>query len=273
MTYGGTAGGPPCGLRPARVGAVPPRWPRWRGCLDDGWRGCVTFIAVEPLLQWEGADHPRGRSNGRIDDPVLGRFLSADIVVQFPDAITSYNRYAYVMNNPLAFTDPSGYFIAEIVTALIAFAQASPLIFAASVAATAGQIALLTGHQTAARKFFAAAIMFATAGTMYAPIGAMAAGGLQSGSIEGAVLAAVLSAGLFSMAGGLADVAMLREATALPDFMGPVQPSTFSVGGMGRAGMHFGAGAVRAMIGGSDPLRGGFSAGFAEIAGPMVSGT
>ncbi|TAG47633.1 MAG: hypothetical protein EAZ30_08835 [Betaproteobacteria bacterium] len=125
---------------------------------------------MEPLLQWEGADHPRGRNNGRIDDPVLGRFLSADIVVQFPDAITSYNRYADVMNNPLAYTDPSGYFVAQIVTALIAFAQASPLIFAASVAATAGQIALLTRHQTAARKFLAAAIMFATAGRCTPPL-------------------------------------------------------------------------------------------------------
>lgn len=48
--------------------------------------------------------------NGRIYDPLIGRFMSADPYIQAPDNLQSYNRYAYVMNNPLAFTDPSGYF-------------------------------------------------------------------------------------------------------------------------------------------------------------------
>jgi len=48
--------------------------------------------------------------NGRIYDPLLGRFLSADIVVQAPGSLQSYNRYSYVMNNPLSLTDPSGFF-------------------------------------------------------------------------------------------------------------------------------------------------------------------
>jgi len=47
--------------------------------------------------------------NGRVYDPVLGRFLSADPQIQFPDNLQSYNRYSYVMNNPLVFTDPSGF--------------------------------------------------------------------------------------------------------------------------------------------------------------------
>jgi hypothetical protein len=212
--------------------------------------------------------------NGRIYDPVLARFLSADIVVQMPGAITSYNRYAYVMNNPLAYTDPSGYFIEEIIVAIIAFAQSSPLLFAASVASTASTIAFATGHNTAGRRFLAAAIMFATAGTPYAVMGAFAAGGVQSGSIEGAIMAG-LGAGLFAAAGGIADAAMFNEMAefATSGAMGPTVPSAFSVGGIGRAGMHFGAGAVRAMMSGGDPVRGGFSAGFAEIAGPYVSGT
>ncbi len=48
--------------------------------------------------------------NGRIYDGMLGRFLSADIVVQAPGSLQSYNRYSYVMNNPLTMTDPTGYF-------------------------------------------------------------------------------------------------------------------------------------------------------------------
>jgi RHS repeat-associated protein len=47
--------------------------------------------------------------NGRVYDPELGRFLTADPFVQFPTNTQSYNRYSYVLNNPLAYTDPSGY--------------------------------------------------------------------------------------------------------------------------------------------------------------------
>ncbi len=48
--------------------------------------------------------------NGRIYDPLLGRFLSADIVVQNPTSLQSYNRYSYVLNNPLTNTDPTGFY-------------------------------------------------------------------------------------------------------------------------------------------------------------------
>ena len=49
--------------------------------------------------------------NGRVYDPTLGRFLSADPHVQFEALLISYNRYAYVNNNPLRYSDPSGYFL------------------------------------------------------------------------------------------------------------------------------------------------------------------
>jgi RHS repeat-associated protein len=48
--------------------------------------------------------------NGRIYDPLLGRMLSADIVVQAPGNLQAYNRYSYVMNNPATYTDPTGFF-------------------------------------------------------------------------------------------------------------------------------------------------------------------
>ncbi|WP_250655568.1 RHS repeat-associated core domain-containing protein [Alkalimarinus coralli] len=47
--------------------------------------------------------------NGRVYDPVIGRFLSADPYVQAPYSSQSYNRYSYVWNNPLSAVDPSGY--------------------------------------------------------------------------------------------------------------------------------------------------------------------
>jgi RHS repeat-associated protein len=48
--------------------------------------------------------------NARLYDPSIGRFLSADSII--PDAYDgqSYNRYTYVDNRPLSFTDPTGHY-------------------------------------------------------------------------------------------------------------------------------------------------------------------
>jgi RHS repeat-associated protein len=50
--------------------------------------------------------------NGRTYDPMLGRFLSPDNLLQAPGYSQNYNRYSYAFNNPLVFTDPSGYAVA-----------------------------------------------------------------------------------------------------------------------------------------------------------------
>ncbi|MDE0155657.1 MAG: polymorphic toxin type 44 domain-containing protein [Gammaproteobacteria bacterium] len=52
--------------------------------------------------------------NGRIYDPKLGRFLQADPIIQFPHYSQGQNRYSYVLNNPLTYTDPTGYFIGKL---------------------------------------------------------------------------------------------------------------------------------------------------------------
>jgi RHS repeat-associated protein len=46
--------------------------------------------------------------NGRMYDPILGRFLSPDPYVQVPGFSQSFNRYSYAFNNSLVYTDPSG---------------------------------------------------------------------------------------------------------------------------------------------------------------------
>ncbi|NQZ07415.1 MAG: RHS repeat-associated core domain-containing protein, partial [Algicola sp.] len=51
--------------------------------------------------------------NGRAYDPDLGRFLSVDPIISMPDNGQSLNPYSYVMNNPLKYTDPSGYTLKE----------------------------------------------------------------------------------------------------------------------------------------------------------------
>lgn len=46
--------------------------------------------------------------NGRLYDPKLHRFLQPDNYIQDPYNTQNYNRYGYVLNNPLKYTDPSG---------------------------------------------------------------------------------------------------------------------------------------------------------------------
>jgi hypothetical protein len=46
--------------------------------------------------------------NGRVYDPLTGQFLNVDNNVQSPDFTQNFNRYAYCLNNPLIYTDPSG---------------------------------------------------------------------------------------------------------------------------------------------------------------------
>ena len=51
--------------------------------------------------------------NGRMYDPLVGRFLSADNYIQDPTSTQNYNRYSYCLNNPLKYTDVSGMMMAE----------------------------------------------------------------------------------------------------------------------------------------------------------------
>ncbi|WP_343840448.1 HYD1 signature containing ADP-ribosyltransferase family protein [Bowmanella denitrificans] len=51
--------------------------------------------------------------NGRVYDYKVGRFLSVDPIIQSPGNSQSINPYSYIMNNPLAGTDPSGYSAVE----------------------------------------------------------------------------------------------------------------------------------------------------------------
>lgn len=52
--------------------------------------------------------------NGRVFDIATARFLSPDPFIPSATATQSYNRYAYVHNNPLKYSDPSGHFLKKL---------------------------------------------------------------------------------------------------------------------------------------------------------------
>ncbi|VUD40407.1 tRNA(Glu)-specific nuclease WapA [Thalassocella blandensis] len=52
--------------------------------------------------------------NGRLYNAELARFISADPHIQMDAISQNYNRYSYVMNNPMKYSDPSGYFIKKL---------------------------------------------------------------------------------------------------------------------------------------------------------------
>jgi RHS repeat-associated protein len=54
---------------------------------------------------WMGMNH----MNGRVQDAVTGRMLSADPHIPHKTNTQSYNRYSYVNNNPITYSDPSGF--------------------------------------------------------------------------------------------------------------------------------------------------------------------
>ncbi|MCO7225740.1 FG-GAP-like repeat-containing protein [Pleionea sp. CnH1-48] len=81
------------------------------------WSGEFTSVIYSPLgitsqgytghemLDEVGVIH----MNGRIYDAKLGRFMQADPHVDGATDSKGFNRYSYVKNNPLKYTDPTGY--------------------------------------------------------------------------------------------------------------------------------------------------------------------
>ncbi|MGS2724779.1 RHS repeat-associated core domain-containing protein [Porticoccus sp. GXU_MW_L64] len=101
-------------------------------------------------------------------DPKIARFLQADPFIQDPLMSQSLNRYAYVWNNPLNATDPSGYFV---------FTLTAIILTAAEVVTALEAIALL---------FFAAGFLDAV---------------VQGASLKDAFLAGISSAALSALGG------------------------------------------------------------------------
>jgi RHS repeat-associated protein len=78
---------------------------RVRAAADDPTGSLTSQVTRGFTGQEELHDVGLAHLNGRVYDPLIARMTSADPMVPGQ----AWNRYSYVVNNPLAFTDPSGY--------------------------------------------------------------------------------------------------------------------------------------------------------------------
>jgi RHS repeat-associated protein len=95
--------------------------------------------------------------NARYYDSQLGRFITSDPTVQNPGDPQDLNRYAYARNNPINFTDPTGFgFFKKLIAAIVGvvvgvlttIATGNPMLgFAAGVAAYRATEAALNGEK------------------------------------------------------------------------------------------------------------------------------
>lgn len=76
--------------------------------------------------------------NGRLYDPLLRRFLNADENIQDMFNTQNYNKYGYVLNNPLIYADPSGEFIFTLLAVVTGQWWALPIAIGADLGAYNG---------------------------------------------------------------------------------------------------------------------------------------
>ena len=154
--------------------------------------------------------------NGRIYDPTLGRFLQADPHIQAPMNSQNYNRYSYVLNNPLSYTDPSGYFFTSLFKGVRKFVKKHwrSIVsigltiwapwgtgFWASVATGAAAGAITTGSLRGALTGALTAGMFHGIGSHFQGL-QDSAGVLSAGARAGKVLAHGFAGGISSVLNG-----------------------------------------------------------------------
>jgi RHS repeat-associated protein len=197
--------------------------------LFDAWgavlkvqNGAGTDIGLLTVLDrgYTGHEHLQSvgiiNMNGRIYDPKLHRFLQPDNFIQDPANTQNYNRYGYVLNNPLKYTDSSGEFveigflaavgigaaIAALTYTITALVADVPFTVGGLVKATfigAASSAVTFGIGSAAGNLFSnfysqAAFQAAAHGTFQGGMTAISGGKFWSGSAAGAISSIASSA-------------------------------------------------------------------------------
>lgn len=196
----------------------------WEGMSDTS---LLAYKSAVTNRGYTGHEHVDSMGlihmNGRVYDPVIGRFLSADPFIQDPTSSQSLNRYSYVQNNPLSYTDPSGFFLKKlkkkfkklvksIKKAIKSVAKAVLKAHKDVISAFFGGRSMLkkAGRELARSKYGSALIQIAAC-TAGGPAGCIAAAGLLSGVVAYGVtgdLNAALRAGATAAAWSAASIGM-----------------------------------------------------------------
>jgi len=180
--------------------------------------------------------------NGRVYDPLLGRFGTPDPMTESPFSTQGWNRYTYVGNSPLNFTDPSGYcwagcFWQKPFKALGKLFNKIPIL---------GQILQI------------AAVAICSWNPVCAPLAFLVAGGSSAfvAGVRSGNLGQALRAGLISVA-----------TAAAFNFAGDI---SVGAGPLGKIAAHAAVGCGTALLGGGKCGAGALSAGVPALAGPIL---
>jgi len=233
---------------------------RLRG--DDWTVGGLASGMAESKRGFTGHEHIDSvgliHMNGRVYDPEIGRFLSADPFVQAPETTQSFNRYSYVNNNPLSATDPSGLFVKSVAKAIgSAFKAVGKFLKSIIPAiATIAVVALACAPTAGACAAWGAALLAAG----MTGITTLSYGGSLSDALSAAAIAA--GTALAFNAVGTAFQAMGTAATA----------SGQAIQFVAKTAAHGLVGAVSSVLRGGKALAGFASAAFAHFASPVIAG-
>ncbi|KKO49554.1 hypothetical protein VT06_04945 [Arsukibacterium sp. MJ3] len=197
---------------------------------------------------------------GRTYNPILGRFMQADPFIQAPGNLQNYNRYSYVLNNPMSYTDPSGYFFKKLNKM---FGKLAPFVGLLALAIPGvGPWAMANWYQAAAFGFMS--------------------GGVATGNLRGAIVGAISGAAFQQIGSHFkslsnANLAQVDRVAndgfgALAGMMGD---NLHSFGGLslsagqvaGQIASHAAAGGIVSVVSGGKFGHGFFSAGVTKGAG------
>lgn len=142
--------------------------------------------------------------NARLYDPVLGRFITPDTIVQnFFDPQT-LNRYTYVRNDPLSYIDPSGHFFSLIIAGAIFGAISAGIQSDWDFEATLVG-AFIGGVSGGAGAWASAAVGGGIVGAMLGgAVAGATAGGMGASYYGGNIVSSMVSGAALGMIGGAA---------------------------------------------------------------------
>ena len=216
--------------------------------------------------------------NGRVFDPLIGRFMQADPFVQEPGNLQNYDRYVYCFNAPLICTDPTGY---------LSFKKLLRMAVAIAISVYMPQFILsnwgtLTALSTSAAGIANGVVAYtATSNFAAAAISGFFSGAVGSGSVKGGLQGA-FSAGMFFGAGEIISGAGSAAGAVTNEFaqvaIHGVTGCITSAAGGGRCGSGALSAAfsktlaVTGMVDTRDPLAGAVKSAVAGGVGSVLGG-